>query len=104
MIIAYDFKDILYNALKDINCEKVLLFGSRARDEANSDSDYDLLIILKDKSDMRTKIKISTLIRKKLAQKLIDADVIVKNSEEIEYYKNKIGSVVMSALSEGIIL
>ncbi len=98
------FRNIVHETLKDINYEKVLLFGSRARGDSNIDSDYDLLVILKEKNDLRSKMKIATLIRKRLAQKFIDADVIVKTIEELVYYKDKIGSVVRTALAEGILI
>lgn len=88
----------------DIDFEKIILFGSRARKDYNEDSDYDLLIVLKNKISQRKKIKLSTSIRQNLATNLIDADVILKQKNEIDYYKDKAGSVVRNALEEGIAL
>ena len=87
-----------------VDFEKIILFGSRARNDYNEDSDYDLLIVLKDKISQRKKIKLSTSIRQNLATNLIDADVILKQKSEIDYYKDKAGSVVRNALEEGVAL
>lgn len=87
-----------------VDFEKIILFGSRTRNDYNEDSDYDLLIVLKDKISQRKKIKLSTSIRQNLATNLIDADVILKQKNEIDYYKDKAGSVVRNALEEGIAL
>jgi hypothetical protein len=45
-----------------------------------------------------------SLIRKRLAKKLFDADVIVKSVSELDLYKNRIGSVTCEAIKEGVIL
>ena len=37
-----------------------------------------------------------------MKDKKIDADIIIKSKDEVEYYKDKIGSVVRSALKEGV--
>jgi len=47
---------------------------------------------------------LSADLQKKLAAKGIDADVILKSQTEVRYYKDKIGSVVASALREGTAL
>ncbi len=35
---------------------------------------------------------------------VIDSDIIIKSKDEADYYKDKIGSMVKSALSEGVAL
>ena len=76
----------------------IILFGSRARGDFENTSDYDILIILKNDLDMKEKIALSASLRKILAQNGIDADIILKTQNEVDYYKNKVGNVVKSAL------
>jgi predicted nucleotidyltransferase len=91
-------------ALKDINYEKVILFGSRARGEANIYSDYDILIILKNNITIQEKMQLSAKIRRQLARNGIDADIIIKSTDEVNSHRNRTGSVVRNALAEGVVL
>lgn len=95
-------KSIIDNKLKQIEYTSVILFGSRARDDFNKMSDYDILIVMKKNTNIIDKISLSTLLRKELAHNGIDADIIIKSADEVEYYKDKVGSVVKSAIEEGI--
>lgn len=97
-------KQIIKDTLSGRRINKLILFGSRARNEYSSTSDYDILVILEDSIQMTDRIKLSSSIRKKLAQQDIDADIIIKSREEATYYQNKTGSIVKAALNEGIVL
>jgi len=88
--------------LGNIKIEEIYLFGSRATGDFTKTSDYDILIIVKQKITIKEKMHISRTLRKELAKNGIDADVILKTNEEADYYKNKIGSVTKSALSDGV--
>ena len=46
-----DYKHAVERALP--GCEKLILFGSRARCQARDDSDYDVAVIIRDLSDRR---------------------------------------------------
>lgn len=46
-MITANEKYIIKNALKGIDYEKIILFGSRARGDNRKDSDFDLMIIFK---------------------------------------------------------
>lgn len=97
-------KKTINNALQQFSLDRIVLFGSRARGDASSTSDYDLLIILKENLTIQDKMRISKFLRQRLACQGIDADIILKSVEEVEYYKDKIGNVTGSALREGITL
>jgi len=88
--------------LQGINYKEIILFGSRARGDYSEKSDYDILIVMKNILTIREKMELSSLLRKKLAKEEIDADIIVKSKEELNYYRTKIGSVVREVLKEGI--
>lgn len=56
--IIKDLKDLLQKQFKD-NIKDVILFGSQACGLSNENSDYDILILLKDKPDWKLKRLIS---------------------------------------------
>ena len=95
---------LLKGMLQGHNYEEIILFGSRARGDSSEKSDYDFMIVMKNNLIVREKIKLSSLLRKKLAKKGIDADLVIKSKDELNYYRTKIGSVVREALKEGITL
>jgi len=89
---------------KGIKVKGIILFGSRARGDFKENSDWDLLIIV-EKELLRDEIvEISHLIRRKLADEFIPSDVIIKSKEEVEERQKVIGSVIKSAMEEGISL
>ncbi len=97
-----DIQSIIKRVLAGIELEKVILFGSRARGDFIEESDYDILIIVKDRLNIREKMRLTKQLRQKFAKEGIDADIIIKSKDEIEYYRDKIGSVIKSALEEGV--
>lgn len=103
------FKEIKEQIMKSldemgISVENIILFGSRARGDYNEDSDYDILIVTEETFPFREKIRIFNKVTKDLAKKLIPCDVIIKSYDEIEYFQDKVGSVVREALQEGVAL
>ncbi|MHC4620271.1 MAG: nucleotidyltransferase domain-containing protein [Planctomycetota bacterium] len=103
-MIAGSVRELIKQSLSSIPYEKVILFGSQARGEGTSQSDFDLLVILKEVAPMGRKIQLSTMLRKSFASRMVDADVLVKDAEDVDYLKDKPGSVVRQALREGISL
>jgi len=99
-----EIETLIKHILYWLNYEKIILFGSRARGDYSKRSDYDILVIMIDDITIKEKMELSSLLRKKLAKKGIDADIIIKSKEELDYYKDKIGTVVRSALKEGVAL
>jgi predicted nucleotidyltransferase len=83
-------------------CQKVILFGSRARGGFDQFSDYDVMVILDGEVSIEDKMVLSKKITQTLAEQLLDIDVIVKTAKEVEYYGNKVGNVVKFALMEGV--
>ena len=96
--------DAIKGAFNDIDAEEIILFGSRARKDHEKNSDYDILVITGRNIPAGRKISLYSKFRKRIAQKGIDADVLIKSREEVEYYRDKIGSVVKEALREGVAL
>ena len=99
-----EIQKLLKETFGKLDYEKIILFGSRARDDFSEGSDYDILIIVQKSLAIEEKMRLLARLRKELAKKGIDADIIIKSNDEVEYYKDKIGSVVKTALKEGVAL
>lgn len=82
--------------------ERVFLFGSVARGDANADSDYDLLLIVPDDAEADRK-------RSRLAYQVmwgtgVAADVLVWTAGEFERRSSVPASLPSTVLREGILL
>lgn len=84
---------------------EVLLFGSRARNESNNQSDYDLLIVTQDTFAPRTKMEWENKVRKALVR-LFNApfDVILQSRSEVKEKRNLLGHIVYFALKDAVVL
>jgi uncharacterized protein len=103
-MITSSEKNIIKNALKGIDYEKIILFGSRARGDQRQDSDFDLMIIIKNDLSREEKMKLFSLINNHLIKEGIDSDILIRSNNQIEYFKNKAGSVTNEAVREGFII
>lgn len=81
--------------------ERIVLFGSHARGAARPDSDVDLLVVLAaNGAKRRTTVEIYGL----LAGIGMSKDIVVVTLEEVEKYRNVVGTVIRPALREGKVL
>jgi len=99
-----ELKEDIVKCLNDVgvSVKKVILFGSRARGDYTKHSDYDFLIITENKYTFKEKIEISGKIRKLFVRFHIPSDIIIKSDDEVEYLKDKIGSVTRLALKRAL--
>ena len=81
--------------------EKIFLFGSQARGDANDDSDVDFLVVMDFKG---TKIKKMVEIGVALHDFHIPMDILISTPEEFEWRKNYIGTIEWPAVHEGKLL
>ncbi|MEM5830456.1 MAG: nucleotidyltransferase domain-containing protein, partial [Candidatus Aenigmatarchaeota archaeon] len=98
-------KEIILQTAKEMNIEidKIILFGSRARGDYKEDSDYDLLIVTKEKLETKRILSLSSEIEDKIIETFDKpADIIVISKEEFEKYKNWKSLVIGVAAEEGI--
>ncbi len=77
--------------------EKIILFGSAARGEAQLDSDFDLLVV----KDTPHRRKLAQEIYKNLIGLGQAVDVIVVTPEDIARYADSPALIIRSALQEG---
>ncbi|MBI4334182.1 MAG: nucleotidyltransferase domain-containing protein [Chloroflexi bacterium] len=87
-----------------IEADRIILFGSRARGDFDKFSDYDLLVVVRPQVSVPAKIDLSTRIQRKLAQFLIDVDVMIKSIDEVDRRSNEIGTVTREAMREGVVI
>ena len=95
-------KEIITEALNGYNIEKIILFGSRARGDYNEDSDYDVLVVIKEEIEWINREDIAALIRRKFAQMDIDVDILIRTSLYVDNTKDEIGNVISYAVEEGV--
>jgi predicted nucleotidyltransferase len=81
---------------------KVYLFGSRARGDNELDSDYDILLIVKQTFSVKEKVFIRSSLRSLLAKDKIYADIIIQDETEIERKKNIPGNIIYYAFPEAV--
>ncbi|MCD6407732.1 nucleotidyltransferase domain-containing protein [bacterium] len=81
---------------------KMLLFGSRAKENFREDSDWDIFVIVDKKMSFSEKWDIIDEIKIKLAKKGIPNDIIIKSAEEVEEGKEDVGRITYYVLKEGI--
>lgn len=81
--------------------DKVILFGSNAREENGPDSDIDLLVILPITGSKFDKcLEIRAALRKASAP----LDIVVSTPEEFEWRKDVVGTIEWPASREGKLL
>ncbi len=94
-------KEVIKNIFPDC---RVILFGSRSRKDFKTQSDYDILVIIKNNLNIKEKFQYESIIRKQLAQMEIDTDIIVKSEDDIPVHLKRIDSVLKEALETGVTL
>jgi uncharacterized protein len=83
---------------------EVLLFGSHARNEASSESDYDILLITETSLSPKEKLLLRTRIRKSLLLLGILSDILIQSKSEVKKKKKLPGHIVRKILEEAITL
>ena len=102
--IAKKFAETLRERLGD-RVKEIILFGSRARGEANSNSDWDILIVVAgSKLKRKERLDISKLSRRIFIEMGALADIIVLSETEKDHRADKIYTVTHQAYSEGIMI
>jgi len=79
----------------------IILFGSWARGEAGPDSDVDLLLVM---DVVGSKRKIAVEAYRTLQAMGLAKDIVVVRPEEVDRYRDVVGSLIYPALREGEVL
>ena len=89
-------------ASASISIKQIILFGSQSRGDSRPDSDWDFLVCVKKELSFPEKAKISTKIQTRLAEKLIDADIIIKSEARLEQERDNVGVITYYAVKNGV--
>jgi predicted nucleotidyltransferase len=81
--------------------ERIVLFGSQARGEAGRRSDVDLLVIVPETESRR---RLAADIYDALVGIPVGTDVIVVTTDDVERYADTVGTIVQTALEQGVLL
>ncbi|MGC8734436.1 MAG: nucleotidyltransferase family protein [bacterium] len=80
----------------------IILFGSRAKEKFNENSDNDLLLIIDKELDFKNLINLKVNIRRKLIKFDIVADIFINSFNYFNKYKTDKDRILYYALKEGI--
>ncbi|MFH0982228.1 MAG: nucleotidyltransferase domain-containing protein [Planctomycetota bacterium] len=81
--------------------DRIILFGSHARGDAEPDSDVDLLLVMPVEGSKREK---QLQVRGALASTTLPVDVIVTRPEDFAWRKDVVGTIEWPAAHEGKVL
>ena len=95
------FRRFLSRLKRDLEPERVILFGSRARGDNRADSDYDLLIVSDRFRGIRWIERAPLVIR--LWDLPLDVELICLTPEEYRRRRREL-SIVGEAVREGVVL
>lgn len=82
--------------------EKIILFGSRVKENCKEDSDWDFLVIIDNSPSFSDIKRIVGNIQLKLAVKKIPNDVIIRGKKEFGEKKKIVGNISYFANKEGV--
>ena len=90
--------DIIHRVVEVAKPDKIILFGSAARDEMGANSDIDLLVI---KSGDFHRGRLTEEIYMNLFGVGQAVDIVVVTPEDVEQYRDSFALVIRPALEEG---
>ncbi|MBN2092138.1 nucleotidyltransferase domain-containing protein [candidate division KSB1 bacterium] len=101
LLTSLKLKPIIQKIVNAGNPIKILLFGSRARGDAHSESDYDFLII---EESVEKRYKRAAKYRRALKEMPFAKDIVVWTPAEIDAWQSVPNAFITTALKEGIVL
>ncbi len=91
-------EEIVRRIVEVAHPDRIILFGSAARGELGPDSDLDLLVV---KRGIDHRGRLAEQIYMKLGGVGVGVDIVVATPEDVEYLKDRVGSIIKPALREG---
>lgn len=98
-------QQMVQTIINEVAPETIILFGSRARGDARSDSDVDLLVVETEPfSPQRSRRKEAARLYMALRKLGVSKDILLSSREEFERWKDSLNHVVGRAHREGRVL
>jgi len=95
-------KEIVDVIVKEIGPERIILFGSSARDDGHAGSDIDLLVIVRDPTDADLpRRSYLSRIRRALRMQTQPIDLLLFSESEVERWRGSRNHLISTALREG---
>ena len=101
MFSSESIRKVVDILVREASPEKIILFGSYARDEAVSDSDIDLFVIEKQVVDKRRE---RVRLQRALRPLRLPVDLMVSDEETVREWGNLPGTAMYWALKEGAVV
>ncbi len=93
--------DVIDKITSYIEPVKIILFGSRAGENAEEDSDYDIVVIY---DGDKTKREVELGIRRRLRPRNFSLDLFIMRSSELERYKDIANTLAREINENGIVV
>jgi len=93
--------EMVQRLVRGFGPEQVILFGSRAREDYDEESDVDLLVVMPEVADRRS---LGLAMRRALREFGLPKDVLVLSSAEYEAERDIPGSLAYPVAHEGKVL
>jgi predicted nucleotidyltransferase len=91
--------------VREVDPERIILFGSRARGDAAEDSDVDLLIVERGPFGKgKSRRSELTRVERALSRFAVPTDILLYDVEEVEHWRGSLNHPISHALHEGKIL
>lgn len=88
--------------VREVDPERIVLFGSWARGEARADSDVDLLVVCAEPfGPGRSRRREAARLYRRLAGSGVAKDLILVSRAEVEHWRDSPGHIVGRAVREG---
>lgn len=94
-------QEMVRRIVEKFNPVQVILFGSYAREAAGADSDVDLLVVMPFSG---THVEKCVEVRVALSGMGLAKDVFVVTPEEVQRYRDTVGTIIKTAVHEGKVL
>ncbi len=90
--------EVTRRIVASVKPQRVLLFGSAARGRMNQNSDFDMLVVMREPVHRR---QTAQKIYRNLRGAGIAVDIVVATEKDLEKYGRRAGTILKSALQEG---
>ena len=91
--------------VEEVDPEQIILFGSRARGDATSESDFDFIVVEAEPfGSGRCRRAESVRLYRALAEFGVCKDILLYSQDEVEYWRDSLNNVLARALRDGKVL
>ena len=98
-------REMVQAIVREVDPERVYLFGSYARGEAGPDSDLDFLVVEREPfGPMRSRLAEITRVRRALSTFRIAKDILVFSAEEFAHWMDSLNHIIARCAREGRLL